>query len=126
MATKTLTKPSPATIAATAKKNAGIVKKLQGVHKHPAESIRETTYNGHRIVVRTSYKIEVDGKPVLGHLGVTDDGQVHYHPIPNIALPSALDMVKRIIDVFPDEFPKGKGSKGGRAQGGHSHGRKGK
>ena len=29
---------------------------------------------GHRIVIRTTYEIEVDGQPVSGHLGVAKDG----------------------------------------------------
>ena len=52
-------------------------------HQHPtSETIREADYEGHHIVIRTTYQIEVDGKPVTGHMGVTDDGKVHYHPIP--------------------------------------------
>jgi len=76
-------------------------------HPGPHETVREADYRGHHIVVRTTYSIEVDGRPVEGHLGVTDDGTVHYHPVPNLAFPSALDMVKRLIDVFPDDFAAG-------------------
>ena len=43
---------------------------------------------GHRIVIRTTYEIEVDGQPVSGHLGVAKDGRVHYHPVPNLSFPS--------------------------------------
>lgn len=56
------------------------------------ESVREATYKGHQIVVRTSYHIEVDGVTIEGHLGVTNDGQVHYHPVPNLSFDSALDL----------------------------------
>lgn len=78
-------------------------------HQHhgggPMETVREATYRGHRIVVRTSYELQVDGRPVTGHLGVTNDGQVHYHPVPNLSFSSALDLVRNLIDVFPDDFP---------------------
>jgi hypothetical protein len=40
-------------------------------------------------------------------MGVNDAGSVHYHPVPNLNFASALDMVKKIIDVFPDDFEPG-------------------
>lgn len=83
-------------------------------HSEAMESVREATYRGHHIVVRTSYRIEVDGVPVEGHLSVTDDGQVHYHAVPNLSFLSAVDLVKQLIDTFPDDFRPGSG--------GHAHG----
>lgn len=81
------------------------------------ESVREATHRGHNIVVRTSYQVEVDGVAIEGHMGVTNDGQVHYHPIPNLSFNSAVDLVKQLIDTFPDDF---------EAQpAGHSHGQEG-
>ncbi len=68
------------------------------------ESVREATYQGHKIVVRTSYHIQVDDVTIEGHMGVTNDGQVHYHPVPNLSSSSAVDLVKRLIDIFPDDF----------------------
>jgi hypothetical protein len=73
-------------------------------HGMPMESTREATYDGHHIVIRTTYHIEVDGMPIEGHLGVTDDGQVHYHAVPNLSFASALDLVKLLIDTFPEDF----------------------
>src|SRR5215213_7514957 len=69
-----------------------------------AESVREATYRGHHIVIRTRYRIEVDGVPVEGHLGVTNDGRVHYHAVPNLGFSSAVDLVKQLIDTFPEDF----------------------
>jgi hypothetical protein len=86
------------------KKNAGVV---EGVQKHShqmSETIRQAEYKGHHIVLRTTYELEIDGKPVLGHLQVDDAGRVHYHPVPNLSFASALDMAKQLIDVFPDDF----------------------
>ena len=68
------------------------------------ESTREATYHGHHIVIRTTYRIEVDGMPIEGHLGVTNDGQVHYHAVPNLSFASAVDLVKQLIDTFPEDF----------------------
>lgn len=73
-------------------------------HAAMAEVVRTATHKGHQIMVRTSYSIEVDGSPISGHFGVTDDGQVHYHAVPNISFASAIDMVKKLIDAFPDDF----------------------
>jgi len=74
---------------------------------HPAESVREATYRGHHILVRTTYHIEVDGVPIEGHVGVTNDGQVHYHAVPNMSFGSAIDLVKQLVDTFPDDFQPG-------------------
>ena len=97
-------RPTVSSISSYVQKHAPEVEETQG-HQHPmSETIREADYEGHHIVIRTTYQIEVDGKPVTGHMGVTDDGKVHYHPVPNISFASALDMVKQLIDIFPDDF----------------------
>jgi hypothetical protein len=69
-----------------------------------SESVREDEYKGHRIVVRTSYTIEVDGRPVTGHVAVTNDGQVHYHAVPNLSFASVVDLVRELIDAFSEDF----------------------
>ena len=93
-------------------------------HASPLESTRESTYRGHHIVIRTSYRIEVDGRPIEGHLGVSNDGQVHYHAIPNLGFSSALDLVKKVIDTFPEDFgePYGDDDEPPHGEGGHEHG----
>jgi hypothetical protein len=101
---KPFIRPTLKSIGSYVKKHASGIEHTQG-HQHEAsETVREADYEGHHIVIRTTYHIEVDGKPVTGHMGVTDDGMVHYHPVPNISFASALDMVKQLIDVFPDDF----------------------
>lgn len=125
--------PTPTSIATYVKKHAALIKATQRPPHHHATSIRETEYKGHHIVIRTTYDIRVDRKQVMGHFGVGNNGQVHYHPIPNMRFASAVDMVKQLIDVFPDEY-SGKGTqrsgkKGGTLrrvrrtpkQGGHHH-----
>lgn len=99
-----VTRPTVKSIGSYVKKHAPKVEETQG-HQHAmSETVREADYEGHHITVRTTYQIEVDGTPITGHMGVTDDGSVHYHPIPNMSFASALDMVKQLIDVFPDDF----------------------
>ncbi len=79
--------------------------KMEMHHGHGIETIREDDYKGHHIVVRTRYEIEVDGKSVTGHMALTNDGRVHYHAVPNVSFPSAITLVRQLIDVFPDDFP---------------------
>ena len=74
------------------------------------ETVRNDDYRGHHIVIHTTYRIEVDDRPVTGHLGVTNDGRVHYHAVPNLSFPSAVDLVRRLIDTFPDEFERAAGA----------------
>ncbi len=96
--------PTTQSIASYVKRHATRVKQSQMRHHAATETIREGDHRGHHIVVKTTYEISVDGRKVLGHLGVSNDGHVHYHPIPNLSFASALDMVKAIIDVFPHQF----------------------
>ena len=98
--------------ATQAKKNAGHFKKLlQGMHMSGGsmDSMREADYNGHHITIKTTYQIKIDGKPFTGELGVTNAGMVHYHGMPAAGFASALDLVKTVIDTFPDEFAAGSG-----------------
>lgn len=99
-------RPTAQSIASYVQKNASRVLHILQ-HQHPVtDSVREADYQGHHIVVRTHYEIEVDGRAVTGHMGVTNDGHVHYHPVPNMSFASAIDLVKQLIDVFPDDFSK--------------------
>jgi hypothetical protein len=97
--------PTPQSVARYVKKNSARVKKVMtDMHHGPATSVRETDYKGHHIEVRTTYEIKVDGRPIAGHLVVTDEGQVQCHALPNYTFQSALDVVRSLIDVFPDDF----------------------
>jgi hypothetical protein len=94
----------PSAIPDTVRDNVTQFRDSHGTHDHPVETVRTTIYHGHRIVVRTRYSVEIDGRPLDGHLGVTDDGAVHYHALPNYSFGSALDLVKQVVDSFPDDF----------------------
>lgn len=95
--------------ATQAKKNAAYFKKLlKGMHMGGGmTSVRQADYKGHRIVVKTTYQVTIDGRPFKGELSVTNAGSVHYHGMPNVSFASAVDLIKCAIDVFPDEFAKG-------------------
>lgn len=92
-----------------------------GHHHGPIETVRTDTYRGHKIVVRTTYEIEVDGRPLRGHLGVGNDGTVHYHPLPNYSFESAVDLVRQVIDSFPEKFEEPGQHPPHGGDGGHHH-----
>jgi hypothetical protein len=71
--------------------------------------MREAHYKGHHITIKTTYEITIDGKPFMGTLEVSNAGTVQYHGMPTAGFASALDLVKSVIDVFPDEFAAGSG-----------------
>ena len=93
------TAATPEQLAAAVEQYRDELEDLHRPHEHAAESVREATYKGHQIRIVTTYRIEVDGVPITGHLLVTNAGTVHYHAIPNQEFASAVDMVMRIIDL---------------------------
>ncbi|MGD9543133.1 MAG: hypothetical protein AB7F41_10220 [Methylocystis sp.] len=71
-----------------------------------AQSVRTDEYNGHAIEIVTTYKILVDGRKIRAPLGVDAAGKVHCHALPNYQTASAVDMVRALIDGFPEEFER--------------------
>lgn len=67
-------------------------------------SVRLAEHKGHRIVVRTTYEITVDGEPFAVHLTVDNGGRVHYHGLPTRDFASVIGLVEKAIDVFPADF----------------------
>jgi hypothetical protein len=72
--------------------------------KGPFQSVREVDYKDHKITIYTQYKIRVDGKALGGHIYVDNTGKVSAHALPNYSFVSAVDLVKKMIDEFPDDF----------------------
>jgi hypothetical protein len=87
--------------------------------KGSVETVRTEEDDGHRIVIRTTYQIEVDGKTLEVPLAVDNSGQVHCHSLPNYQFASAVDTIKTLIDIFPDDFPR----KARRAKPSGAHGK---
>jgi hypothetical protein len=87
---------------------------------HETTAVREFTHNGHVVKIITTYRVEVDGKPVHGHLSVDEDGRVYTHATPFVTYASAVDLMKAVIDGYPDAFSDtdGHGGHGGHG-GGH-------
>ena len=90
------------------------LQKTSEAHEHHGSPPRVAIHNGHEIVLETIYRVTVDGKKVDLGLMVDEQGKVHCHSLPSYQFQSALDMVKAIIDLFPDDFVKGKRSAGKR------------
>ena len=75
-------------------------------HDRPFESVREFEYNGHQIIIRTRYDIRVDGKKLGGHIYVDNSGKVSTHALPAYSFGSTVDLIKKLIDMFGDNFLK--------------------
>ena len=103
---KVMVTPTTTSIASYVKKNAIHVKTSQ-THVHQKnETIREADYKGHHIMVRTQYEIEVDGHMVMGHMGVTNDGHVHYHPLQICLSAQRLISLNSSLIRSPTIFPR--------------------
>lgn len=86
--------------------NADEIAQAAGAH-HGADlaSVREATYKGHQIVIRTTYEITVDGRPFDVHVTVDNNGRVHYHGLPTRDFASVTALVEKAIDIFgTDQF----------------------
>ena len=68
--------------------------------------MRNATYRGRHIVIRTRYEIRLDGELLGTHVSVADDGSVHCHGLPNHAFASMLDLVRKIIDESDPALPQ--------------------
>jgi hypothetical protein len=104
--------PTLESIAGYVGKHAAEVKKAGMMHHGDPVVVREEEYKGHKIVIRTTYHIEVDGQPLMGHMDVTNEGQVHSHALPNYTFKSANELVEMLIDTFPGDFTVNEGHSG--------------
>jgi hypothetical protein len=93
--------------------------------KHEATSVRELTHNGHTVRIITTYRVEVDGKPADMHLSVDEDGQVFTHATPFVTYASAVDLMKEVMDAYPDAFTDTEAEVQGEHGHEHEHGGEG-
>jgi len=105
--------PTLESIASYVKKNVPAAKAAMKMHHGDPGGVESEQYNGHQIVIRTTYHIEVDGTPLMGHLSVDSNGHVESHALPNYEFTTPMNFVKKLIDEFPQDFT---------GQGGHGHG----
>ena len=62
-------------------------------------NVREFEYRGHKVSIATHYEIKIDDQPWQQHIDVLQNGTVHYHGLPQANLPSAVDLIKVVIDT---------------------------
>ena len=76
-------------------------------HGEPGESlsVRVAHAAGHEIRIETRYRIFIDDQPFPDPIHVTDDGSVHYHGLPQYALPSAVALLKLIVERMTEAEP---------------------
>ena len=100
----------PTSIAEHVARNAPAFRRAAHEHGEPKPNVREASYRGHRISIQTSYRIEIDGRPLAIPIHVGNNGQVHSHILPNFVFSSVTDLVERVIDAFPSDFAPPDGS----------------
>jgi hypothetical protein len=70
-------------------------------HGH-AGGVRRFTHRGHEVDIVTRYEVTIDGELWDQHVEVLDDGSVTYHGLPQYAVPSAVDLIRKLIDYQED------------------------
>lgn len=71
---------------------------------HELSSVRTAQHNGRNIKITTTYQIEIDGRSVHLHALVGNNGQLFCHTTPYVEYASAIELVKTLLDKFPDAF----------------------
>jgi hypothetical protein len=61
-------------------------------------SVREFTHRGHAVRLVTRYEVTIDGERWDQQIRVQNDGNVTYHGLPQYVVPSAVDLVRGVID----------------------------
>ena len=75
-----------------------------GHHQPPSatqghgDGVRRFTHRGHEVETSTRYEVTIDGEPWNGHIAVLQDGSVVYHGLPQYEVPSAVYMIRTLID----------------------------
>lgn len=70
-------------------------------HQHGA-GVRRFAHRGHNVEIVTRYTVTIDGDQWDQHVEVLQDGSVTYHGLPQYALPSAVDLIRKVIDDEED------------------------
>jgi hypothetical protein len=89
-------------------------------HAKHLVSVRKAVHEGHRIEIRTTYEVRIDGRKVSLPLSVDSEGRVTRHSLPNYSFQSAIDLIKQVITAYPDDFPMKRSKKEEHKHGGHS------
>ena len=71
----------------------------QGGHEHGGDGARRFAYRGHEVAIVTHYEVTIDGTRWDGTIMVNLDGTVTYHGLPQYVVPSAVDLLRGVIDT---------------------------
>lgn len=82
----------------------GVVPQQTPGQADQTETVRVAEHRGRRIVIRTTYQVEVDGQPVKLPLVLTHDGLLRCPALPDHQFESAVDLVKALIDRNPEDL----------------------
>lgn len=66
--------------------------------------IRTARHGKFKIEIATRYAVQVNGRKVPMVIEVGPDGSVSCHDIPHYITASAVDLVKAVIDAYPERF----------------------
>jgi hypothetical protein len=72
---------------------------------HEHVSVRRFEHRRHVVEIETTYRISIDGVEFPDPIHVSDNGTVRYHGFPQYSTPSAVDLVKVIIDRASEGNP---------------------
>jgi hypothetical protein len=75
-----------------------------GGHAVVISGVRTTECGGHNIQIKTSYEIAVDGVPFAGHVELDNSGRLHTHACPYHEFASATEMMRHIVEAYPESF----------------------
>lgn len=74
---------------------------------HPPSIVREFEHRDHLVRIETHHVITIDGQPFIAHIQLDEDGQAGTHALPYESFASLTDLIRRLIDVYPDDFKAG-------------------
>jgi hypothetical protein len=73
--------------------------------EHEHVSVRRFEHDGHSIEIHTQYRILIDGQEFPDPIHVAGDGSVSYHGLPQYSAPSAVDLVRLIVERLVEDEP---------------------
>mgnify|MGYP001795039389 CR=1 FL=1 len=73
------------------------------VHSH-MKTLRKINHLSNAIEIETTYKITINGVKYNTHIMLGNDGALTTHAIPYRTFESMTDLIKALIELYPDEF----------------------
>lgn len=78
-----------------------------GGHDYLLEKVEEFEHEGHKVVVRTRYEIEIDGEPVKTHVSIRSDGRFFSHALPYFTFSSPRQMAEALAEYYAKDLLDG-------------------